>query len=518
MAILRAVVFALPALLAQAGSTGQLLDLLRHRDSSLSSLQVAFHSSLRREPSGERYGSDESTICEGRYSMSGRAVALSYSEFEGGQLVESHEALWDGTILTQLTRHGSQSHAGEWRAVKHIQPAITSAVRTYFPLQFGLTFFDEPWPTVLSRSPALQVLPREPIDGRDCFHIVFDCGPSANKQLGYPVEVWFDDKSSLLAVRTIVYSPTGQSEASGGSARTIDWGGRAFVSELEWRLVEVLETDTGYAIPKVGVQTAQDGYVVTTRVEPSSIVHGAGLFEVDLSVPPKTVLVDSHSRQTSALDSSGQALSIGDAALWQSVHLACRTFGYAEIDDAPSHVALDKSACGPNALYFCLRVLGHDRSLSDVLSAFPGLDPNTGGETSLQSLAVAAEGFGLDVACVDADASFLRTLRGIAIAQTTGSFVPVGDWPASEYHFVAAGVAKDGQVWVFEPPFRPSRVSIEEFAKRWTGRTLLLDRRDVRAALDTASNRQSWQRRATYATVLLVAVIGIAAFCARRAR
>ncbi|MFO8008452.1 MAG: cysteine peptidase family C39 domain-containing protein [Candidatus Brocadiia bacterium] len=128
----------------------------------------------------------------------------------------------------------------------------------------------------------------------------------------------------------------------------------------------------------------------------------------------------------------------------------------------PSAAQKIENLCGPLCLTFCARRLGVEANVRQV-AALSDMDESGASMAGLQN---AAQQLGLEARAVKLRLGDLRkiTAETPAIAHVDGD------------HFVVAYMGSDGRVIVAEPPTKWSRVSPEEFGRRWSGAALIVSR------------------------------------------
>lgn len=476
---------------------GELVRLLEARDASLPPYEVEFESRSIAPESIDLEHLERAVESPGTRSWTirwqQRRGTYSYVVNNDRTYGDSRRvhAIWDGATFRQLTTFPAEANPknpsrDETTPTLVIKRAVDDdSYYDHRPAQRGgLESPFRPWSAEIKGRKLVRVCGRERLGDRDCLKIAFENGPppSPGEPLVAPLVYWFDDRDSLLAIRSQYCVRVGDmSKATRPSARlAVELDGVAYETSfvraiygfhgrpprlvLPHHVVQVwFDSATG------GIQSAS-----VTTFDPSSLRIDDELDPslTELTVPEGTRIVDARDFSVSVATASGPVPAI-DREFRECAESVAREDGVSIGPWPALDVARAPNGCGAFALALAATLHGVP-TLPDTVTAQLPEGERMSGRATAASLVDAARSLGLFAVAIEARADTLTLLprNFLALVKTPSRD---GNEHGPE-HWVVAAPVSGNSIRVVSPPEPAGVVPLERFESTWTGACLVLTR------------------------------------------
>jgi hypothetical protein len=397
--------------------------------------------------------------------ISGRVRGETSALRDGGQSIVQNPASGEGASSVPGEKPDDQP---EFSIANQPQAELCGPI----PTELGLRHGHNAWPRYIQNYNDADVLGREHVGPTDCLKVVLvprTRAPAMGAEPGIAL-VWFDDRHSLLAVKSQVLTPasewsTEQRGAAEKDGRIFSWNGREYLAFVEARVLESQRVTDISWIPTLGY--------IQYPCMPRSIVS--------------IVTCDASSFDGRAEESSF-SLPITDGALVQDLTLGqvfnySREFGRIDHYDysfykgllhfapgrgeplRPEALEISRRSCGTVALLFISRLVGKPASPTAIDQYISGHHYKQDW-MSLAELSDALDHVGVPN-------TVARLNAGDLCKDGTLACIPVR-WSAKKtsLHYVIAR-RQEQQIELLSPGTRPRMLSEEYLTKFWDGAAIL---------------------------------------------
>lgn len=460
-----------------------LFDALNGRDMALFPLRLPFSSGTYpgRDSGQAPDPTSDRLEQEGWVWWSGEEIRANFQVYQRG-------AAHTRTTVVSIPGHTDAVHwdQGEasddiWPAVKVSDRAVGGSLEVTIPIHFGLGFMYAPWSEVLRLSSDVHALGRETVQGRDCLRVALSYGGALGGS-SVPMDLWIDDRQSLLVMRVTLSDPEHTARRSGDYSNAaleelrFERYGSQLVPKTTWEVCE-LEQSGEFWLPAVGrIYSHGDLLPDVTRwtwVDQAAAEVQALRPELPMDLPPGGVHFDYVRGATRLHGGQGYELDVSQTSYWTVLEKAGQ-LGVREHGAAVAGVDFGSLNCGPSAALFLAHYHGRWCSLEELLD---GHGVEEGAETNLQQLGEILHAQGLGTQPVHTSLEELALWSKLTLVHTRGSGPRSEADMGSEDHFMVVqvhGIEADDRVTYINPPKSSASMTVAQFREIWTGRALLV--------------------------------------------
>jgi len=443
---------------------------LEVRDQQLSTMRVPFTAK------SEAYG--DSTYI-GTWKQVGKHRALTYvfTQKITGESVERPpqyvHTYTDGIEWRDFTRKGGVG-------------VLTLDVRSprnffgFVPLNFGLTYFMDPWPLIIEQS-EVKVIGRESFAGVDCLRLI--ATPRRYGKNRRALDILIDDRETLLVWKCVDFkgksanprhdSPAVITHLESGELKIDD---AVMHPTVEFRLEKAQllgrvhfpmkgELRTPMLTPPVTTEVTVDAAGLT--LDPGLTV--SALREYDVGDASDTVVQDLVTGKSTLSSKRLAHMGPGQEDFETLLSRISQSEGLVLSKPTGTSESLLEVSCGPSALYAWMRLHNLPLSLDDIKKACT----NWGAETTMAELAAASSRLGTPMVPM--------RVHDNSVLQQLGLFLAIihradnhhgSDERDGDAHYVLCKA--DGKsIRMYSPPKDAWNIPLTEFHRVWNGEVLV---------------------------------------------
>jgi hypothetical protein len=476
-------------------------------DVAMTSLKVPFTVTQVAAAGGKAPTDGHLKIWKGTWYRQGQTESVEWKRFSVGSKSGAEElsahAIWDGERCEDYTE---SVRGGRMR----ISQSKSGSFMGWIPPYFGLSLGRTKWYDVLRRC-RTKVLGTEVVSGRKCLKVFVDFAHAASPEgEGHPedtvtpLHVWIDAEETFLVWKCIsfVSDEHAPDYLRKDPSLVIELAKRKYFPHVETLVQEARKLGNVWIATKGRIRLPggplfdEEEYAVDAAALAANVPLDPAIFHI--TPKPETVI---HNQIT-------------DEYFYTHPTLGTRTETEKNLDELVEKVAREDhlpgssppvgsqpillSSCGPQCLYFWLRLNGKSVPLKSITDRIKETEEGV----SLQDMASTATDLHSPLVCIQAKDKEVESISGSFIAYLEGFQGHLGKFEKVGHYVIARNVGN--QVRVVSLPDELVYMSKPEFRRVWTGHALVPP--EVGAAVLLNSSRSKTRR----AVLLGIAVVVLA--------